>query len=336
MNNSELHKEFAKFSQHLPQTVVNGGTVRITKGHYLKWVKSMVMILENLSTEYSQDFQIQQQELQDLKQFLDKCFAQDSFDSTFFRDLKKFCAYKNISIEELLINLSEVIGFLQDYISFLDQLRVFISQYKSFFTKNLESCIGKTQYPSDFSATLSISFEMHNELFRMCTDFNNFLIDFVSQYWDYAPNKLQKLLQEKILSLFDFKNVTQEYFEKFSRCDSSSKDDYSDSEEIFDVDFSDHIEATLVFLRSLDDLNQTFSTVINQVESESKVMFPDFYKTLPSQASLDEVKASPKEITYISPFKDRIYTLADILEGVTAENNHEAIEWGKPVGEEVW
>lgn len=39
----------------------------------------------------------------------------------------------------------------------------------------------------------------------------------------------------------------------------------------------------------------------------------------------------------IEPVKQEvIYSLAELLEGVTAENLHEPVEWGEPVGKEIW
>lgn len=37
----------------------------------------------------------------------------------------------------------------------------------------------------------------------------------------------------------------------------------------------------------------------------------------------------------ITPAHSKRYKLADLLTGVTEENKHSAIDWGKPVGNEV-
>ena len=37
----------------------------------------------------------------------------------------------------------------------------------------------------------------------------------------------------------------------------------------------------------------------------------------------------------VEPLQRRV-TLKELLDGITAENRHEASEWGKPVGKEVW
>ena len=38
----------------------------------------------------------------------------------------------------------------------------------------------------------------------------------------------------------------------------------------------------------------------------------------------------------VTPISEREYTLEGLLEGVTEENLHGEIDWGKPVGKEVW
>ena len=38
----------------------------------------------------------------------------------------------------------------------------------------------------------------------------------------------------------------------------------------------------------------------------------------------------------IRPLKSREYTLKELVPLITAENRHEEIDWGRPVGKEVW
>ena len=38
----------------------------------------------------------------------------------------------------------------------------------------------------------------------------------------------------------------------------------------------------------------------------------------------------------VTPVSKHEYTLEELLEGVTEENLHGEIDWGKPVGKEVW
>ena len=38
----------------------------------------------------------------------------------------------------------------------------------------------------------------------------------------------------------------------------------------------------------------------------------------------------------VKPRRQRHYTLAQLLKGVTARNRHTELDWGGPVGREVW
>jgi antitoxin MazE len=38
----------------------------------------------------------------------------------------------------------------------------------------------------------------------------------------------------------------------------------------------------------------------------------------------------------IEPTRQKTYELADLLSGITAENQHQEIDFGPPVGKEVW
>ena len=38
----------------------------------------------------------------------------------------------------------------------------------------------------------------------------------------------------------------------------------------------------------------------------------------------------------VKPIKESKYTLEELLEGITDENLHGEVDWGPPVGKEVW
>ncbi len=38
----------------------------------------------------------------------------------------------------------------------------------------------------------------------------------------------------------------------------------------------------------------------------------------------------------IEPIRQRAYNLGELLEGITANNRHEAMDFGDPAGKEVW
>lgn len=38
----------------------------------------------------------------------------------------------------------------------------------------------------------------------------------------------------------------------------------------------------------------------------------------------------------VKPVKEPTYTLEELVDGITDENRHEEIDWGRPVGNEVW
>ena len=38
----------------------------------------------------------------------------------------------------------------------------------------------------------------------------------------------------------------------------------------------------------------------------------------------------------VKPIREPEYTLEELVEGITDDNRHDKIDWGKPVGSEVW
>ena len=38
----------------------------------------------------------------------------------------------------------------------------------------------------------------------------------------------------------------------------------------------------------------------------------------------------------VKPIREPMYTLEELVERITDENRHEEIDWGRPVGNEVW
>ena len=38
----------------------------------------------------------------------------------------------------------------------------------------------------------------------------------------------------------------------------------------------------------------------------------------------------------VKPIKEPRYTLEELVEGITDENRHGEVDWGRPVGNEVW
>ena len=38
----------------------------------------------------------------------------------------------------------------------------------------------------------------------------------------------------------------------------------------------------------------------------------------------------------VTPISEREYTLEELVDGITDDNRHEEVDWGRPVGNEVW
>jgi antitoxin MazE len=38
----------------------------------------------------------------------------------------------------------------------------------------------------------------------------------------------------------------------------------------------------------------------------------------------------------VKPIKEHRYTLEELVDGITEENLHDEVDWGPPVGKEVW
>jgi len=38
----------------------------------------------------------------------------------------------------------------------------------------------------------------------------------------------------------------------------------------------------------------------------------------------------------VAPIPAKKYTLEELVSGITAKNRHESVDWGPPVGKEIW
>ena len=38
----------------------------------------------------------------------------------------------------------------------------------------------------------------------------------------------------------------------------------------------------------------------------------------------------------VKPVKESKYTLEELVDGITDDNRHEEVDWGRPVGKEAW
>lgn len=62
-------------------------------------------------------------------------------------------------------------------------------------------------------------------------------------------------------------------------------------------------------------------------------------KAFAEQAELDEadeVEISIEGCTITLRPAPRKWTLEELVKGITASNRHDPVDWGKPVGKEVW
>jgi len=64
-------------------------------------------------------------------------------------------------------------------------------------------------------------------------------------------------------------------------------------------------------------------------------------KALAEQAGLAagdavEIDATPEGLTLRKRKPDSRYCLKELVSGITPENRHDEIDWGPPVGREIW
>ena len=57
-----------------------------------------------------------------------------------------------------------------------------------------------------------------------------------------------------------------------------------------------------------------------------------------SRLDLDEMVDVREEAgrIVIEPVRQKVYDLAELLKGITAKNQHESVDFGVPLGKEVW
>ncbi len=54
------------------------------------------------------------------------------------------------------------------------------------------------------------------------------------------------------------------------------------------------------------------------------------------EGSVVEISAEDTGIVIRVVYKPKEYSLKELVKGITPRNSHAAVEWGKPVGKEVW
>ncbi len=75
------------------------------------------------------------------------------------------------------------------------------------------------------------------------------------------------------------------------------------------------------------------STEVRRSDNKGRVILPaDFAGTV---LIIDRISDTELRIKKGQTVRKRKYTLAELLEGVTEENKHPAVDWGPPVGKEV-
>lgn len=167
------------------------------------------------------------------------------------------------------------------------------------------------QEEEDFERDLALSYV--EAILLRWAEGNEVLADIAAQYWDYLPIEVQKYLLDDIEFQLNLRN------QSFSR-----------------VFYKYVDEAIKTYMASVSRAENSISRAKALNKSMPKVRLTELDKRcLTDNTDRKDIQKwqNPLEL---DPPQGKSYTLEELLEEVTPENSHEATDWGKPVGNEVW
>lgn len=252
-------------------------------------------------------------QLQEARRLLEKCRGITSLGCELTDFLEKLAHYKGETLTESRKKVSSVARKFSRLFEIREQVLNMAKQVKAYAIQTLD--VSSSDEEQDFVLSL-LSFYAES-LLQRDYEGNEIAADIADQYWDYLP--------------LEFQN----YLVVYLQAEITSKDTLPK-----DVLIEYIPETVKTYEASISRLENSISKALEFGKSAPKVRLSE----LDARCLVDENKESQHpasnetedEIEELTPSSNRGYTLEELLGKVTPENSHEATDWGKPVGNEVW
>lgn len=281
----------------------NNATVYYGEGLYI-----MQELISN-----SNDFKRNLQEVHEARILFEKCLDAHACDEEFLEFLKKIANLKkrdfNNELVQELVSAHEELG---DFFLVLEQVEIQLKQTEPLLDEVLaiqdtrEKETGRRTIDSrNISFEEKFLFEIYEGISKQLIEANEILISVSQDYWDYFPAILQEALCRwvKIIETSVYQKALRKIYKDYEK--------------------------------SFESLHQVISDLVVESKLTTKFRSSNLHEQIPQKGEDDE-KSFSKDLPGKGLYPERQYTLEELIKNITPESRHEEIDWGRPVGEEIW
>jgi hypothetical protein len=252
------------------------------------------------------------EELHEIRLYLEKCLANQECTKEYSEFLKKVASFKKESFKDLKEKLTESYADLIDFCQILNQVEIQVKQTAASLQDGIlraqQLRKNKTGYEytnneEELSFEEKLMLEVFAGISEQLIDSHNILIRVVEKSWDYFPVDLQEALEKWVgKNELTYHQVLQKIFKEYKV--------------------------------SWENQKTVVSNVIKQSKSTPKFRNFKFHEFITgeksSQDTCSENTLSDETCSNIE------YTLEELVEKITPDNQHEETDWGRAVGQEIW
>jgi antitoxin component of MazEF toxin-antitoxin module len=262
---------------------------------------------EHLKESWLQGFQISE-----IPEYLNNCLTLKEPHEKFKESIRSLACFKQESFAVVIENVRAASQSLIDLFELHSQISTQMSQLLNFLNYSTKSLnldpqtdipLPSEQVSKSHNFNVRLAGLYLEGFFESLIEYNLFLVDCINLYWDYFPQVIQEFITTRVSFEIKFKD-------SILTCN----------------DLPKLIEFT--YGESVLSLKNSLNLALEGNDSKPKINV---------DLSLEKKSKSSNELHVKSSSNiNKDYTLEKMLDGVTPENQHETIEWGKPVGAEVW
>lgn len=269
-------------------------------------------------------------QIEEARRFLEKCRDIVSLTCELTDFLENLSHFKGETLRVTREKHYEAAKRLGDLFELREQARKMSSQVKSLklktgnvedFREELEKQASTQSFPDEFgNPSKEVTFEdellfyYFNVILERYADGNNVLAEIAQQYWDYFPEELQHYLAADMTCQIKAKNYLSDAISPFETAPKNIRQYLASVV---------HAEDAIKKAKESQGLAPTVR--LSELDK----------RCLPSSRKKDKSGVKGDSDTLTTP-PNKGYTLEELLGKVTPENSHEATDWGKPFGSEVW
>jgi hypothetical protein len=252
-------------------------------------------------------------QLQETRRFLEKCRDTVSLSCELTDFLEAVARCKGETLAVARKQLFRAAHKIAKLFEFREQSRKMGVQFRAYVDelRMSEMALDESSPEFDFEGDLLLSYI--DVLLQRWAEGNEVLADIAEQFWVYLPIEVQEYLSSDMEFQLGLR-------------DKSSSDAL--------VEYAP--ETVNAYIASVSRAENSVSRAKALNESMPQVRLTELDKRCLTDDGNWESTFNEQNPTKSTTPQSKSYTLEELLEGVTPENSHEATDWGKPVGNEVW